>query len=88
MIHRPLRLRDVTGDDSGIFSANLKLLADFAGERKKITRDDVTRVLARTKQDPIYEFTNAIASRDLESSLFFMRSILDQAHIPYRFWHH
>lgn len=75
-------LRDVTGDDLRIFSANLKLLADFAGERQKITKDDVTRVLAKTRQDPIYEFTSSIASRDLESSLYFMRSILDSGAHP------
>ncbi|WP_027358997.1 DNA polymerase III subunit delta [Desulforegula conservatrix] len=77
-----MALRDMTGDDLRVFSENLKLLADFSGERQKITKEDVNNVLARTKQDPIYEFTNSLASRDLESSIFFMRSILDSGAHP------
>lgn len=75
-------LMDMTGDDLRVFSENLKLLADVASDRQKITKEDVNRVLVRTKQDPIYEFTNSLGSRDLESSLFFMRSILDSGAHP------
>lgn len=77
-----LALRDMTGDDLRVFSENLKLLAGFSGERQKITKEDVTKVLTRTRQDPIYEFTNSLGSRDLESSLFFLRSILDSGAHP------
>lgn len=77
-----MALRDLTGDDLRVFSENLKLLADFSGDRQKITREDVTSVLARTKTDPIYEFTNSLSARDLESSLFYFRSIIDSGAHP------
>lgn len=75
-------LKDITGDDLRVFSANLGLLADFTAERQKITKDDIARVLVRTKQDPIYEFTNALGSKNMESSLFLMRSLIDSGAHP------
>jgi DNA polymerase-3 subunit delta len=42
----------------------------------------VTTVLQRTRKDPIFEFTNAVADRDLSASLFFMKSLLDDGLHP------
>jgi DNA polymerase-3 subunit delta len=67
---------EMTGFDLRTFSQNLEKLVNFVGDRKQITVDDVEHVLERTKKDPIYELTNAIADRDIVKSLFFSDSLL------------
>jgi DNA polymerase III subunit delta len=67
---------EMTGFDLGTFSDNLEKLMSYVGDRKQITAEDVAFVLKRTKKDPIYELTNAIADRDIDKSLFFLNSLL------------
>jgi DNA polymerase-3 subunit delta len=67
---------DMTGFDIGTFSDNLEKLISYVGDRKRITAEDVAFVLKRTKKDPIYELTNAIAERDFDKSLFYLNSLL------------
>ena len=69
-------LLDMTGFDLRTFCSNLEKLVDYVAQRDAITVKDVTAVLKRTKQDPIYELTNAIADRQVSKALFFMRSLL------------
>ncbi|GBC60725.1 DNA polymerase III subunit delta [Desulfonema ishimotonii] len=69
-------LCDMTGFDLRTFAGNLEKLVDYVGERRQITARDVTTVLKRTKQDPIYELTNAVASRNAGEALFFLNSLL------------
>jgi DNA polymerase-3 subunit delta len=68
---------EMTGFDLRTFSNNLQKLVSYVGDRKKITADDVESVLKRTKKDPIYELTNAISDRNIERSLFFLDSLLE-----------
>jgi DNA polymerase-3 subunit delta len=72
-----LALCEVTGFEPGIFSNNLRILIDYAGDRREITAEDVAAVLTRTKKDPLYELTNAVTDRNLEQSLFFLGSLLE-----------
>jgi DNA polymerase-3 subunit delta len=67
---------EMTGFDIGTFSDNLEKLISYVGDRKQITAEDVSFVLRRTRKDPIYELTNAIADRDIDKSLFFLNSLL------------
>ncbi|MGD2186092.1 MAG: hypothetical protein PVI71_08190 [Desulfobacterales bacterium] len=69
-------LLDMTGFDLRTFCGNLEKLIHYVGKRKTITVADVELVLKRTKKDPIYDFTNAIADRHIEKSLFFLSSLL------------
>ncbi len=69
-------LCEMTGFDLRTFCNNLEKLAIYVGDRKKITTDDVESALKRTKKDPVYELTNAISSRDAESALFFLNSLV------------
>ena len=71
-----LALVDMTGFDLRTFCGNLEKLIHYVGKRNTITVEDVESVLKRTKKDPIYELTNAIADRNTEKSLFFLGSIL------------
>jgi DNA polymerase-3 subunit delta len=67
---------EMTGFDLRTFRNNLNKLIDFVGERKQITVEDVTTVLERSRQDPIYMFTNALGDRNLGDTLFYMDSLL------------
>ena len=71
-----LALLEMTGFDLRTFCGSLEKLIDYAGKRNKITVADVESVLKRTKKDPIYELTNAIADRNTEKALFFLGSLL------------
>lgn len=69
-------LQELTGFDLPTFAHNLDKLIDYAGQRKKITVDDVTAVLNRTKSDPIYALTNAVSDRNAGDALFFLDSLI------------
>ncbi|MGB5992714.1 MAG: hypothetical protein WBG61_10360 [Desulfobacterales bacterium] len=75
-------MSEMTGFDIGTFSDNLEKLISYVGDRKRITVEDVAFVLKRTKKDPIYELTNAIADRDFAKSLFFLKSLLMEKFHP------
>ncbi|MGD9057016.1 MAG: hypothetical protein PVF38_12790 [Desulfobacterales bacterium] len=75
-------LLDMTGFDLRTFCGNLEKLVDYVGQRDAITVKDVTTVLKRTKQDPIYDLTNAIADRQVSKALFFMNSLLTAGFHP------
>lgn len=77
-------LYGLTGFDLRTFSGNLKKLIAYVGNREQINRRDIEAVLKRTKQDPIYEFTNAIASKNRAGALFYMSSLLSDARNPMR----
>lgn len=69
------KLMDLTGFDPDTFADNLKKLASYTGDRTGITVKDVDAVVRRTKKDPIFEFTNAVCDKNLESSLFYLNSL-------------
>jgi DNA polymerase-3 subunit delta len=71
-----LALVDMTGFDLRTFCSSLEKLINYVGKRNTITVEDIESVLKRTKKDPIYDLTNAIADRNTQKSLFFLGSIL------------
>ena len=77
-----LALYEMTGFDLRTFCHNLEKLVNWVGDRVEITIKDVTSVLKRTKQDPIYELTNALADRSSDSALFFLDSLLSSGIHP------
>jgi len=70
------RMTAMTGFDLATFSNNLRKLVDYVGSRETITQQDVEFVLKRTKKDPIYELTNAMAERRCLDAIFFLESLL------------
>jgi DNA polymerase-3 subunit delta len=66
----------LTGFDLRIFVQNVEKLIDYTGARTTITVEDVQTLLRRTKSDPVFELTNAVADRNLEQALFFLRTLL------------
>lgn len=75
-------LCEMTGFDLRTFLNNLDKLIDFSGDRREITVEDIEFVLERTKKDPVYEFTNALAARNMERALFFLKSLLSDDFHP------
>ncbi|MBU0987435.1 MAG: hypothetical protein KKH68_09305, partial [Proteobacteria bacterium] len=71
-----LAMYEMTGFDLRTCTQNLEKLISYVGDRKEITLDDVEAVIERTKKDPIYELTNAVAERSIERTLFFISSLL------------
>jgi DNA polymerase-3 subunit delta len=71
-----MALVEMTGFDLRTFCGSLEKLISYVGNRNTITVADVESVLKRTKKDPIYELTNAIADRNPGKALFFLGSIL------------
>ncbi len=69
-------LYEMTGFDLRTFSNNLEKLVSYVGDRVPITVEDVDAVLKRTKQDPIYELTQAVSDRNTPDALFFLNSLL------------
>ena len=79
-------LCQLTGFDLRTFVQNVEKLIDFTGERTEITADDVQKVLRRTKSDPIFELTNAVADRNLNQALFYLHTLLKETFIRCRSW--
>lgn len=65
-----------TGFEPRILDQNVKKLIDYVGERTEITEEDIQVVLKRTKVDPVFELTNAIAQRNTSQSLFYLGTLL------------
>ncbi len=75
-------LLEMTGFDLRTLKTNVEKLINYVGKEKTITVSDVETALRRTKQDPIYELTNAVADRDLENALVLLNSLLDSGYFP------
>ncbi len=75
-------LLEMTGFDLRTFTDNLERLISYTGQRNTITVQDAAALTKRTKQDPIYELSGAIAERNLEKSLFYTGSLLDNSFFP------
>ena len=71
-----------TGFDVRTFTAGLEKLIQFVGDRDRITPADVDEILKRTRQDPIYELTGALADRNLDAALFLVESLLTAGLVP------
>ena len=70
-----MALHEMTGFDLRTFSSNLEKLISYVGDRPQITIADVESAVQRTKIDPIYELTNALADRKSETALLFLDSV-------------
>ena len=69
-------LYERTGGGLRSFSNELEKLITFVGERTEILADDVQTASQKTKQDPIYELTNAIGERQIQKALYLVGSLL------------
>ncbi|NVM57776.1 MAG: hypothetical protein HWN51_06635, partial [Desulfobacterales bacterium] len=75
-------LYEKTGGGLRNFNNELEKLISFVGGRKEILADDIEDASQRTKQDPIYELSNAIGERDTHKALFLVDSLLKSNFFP------
>ena len=70
-------LLERVGLDVAALTSALEKLAAHAGDRRKITVNDVRDQVSQTRTDPIYEFTNAVFARDPGRALRILGKILE-----------
>lgn len=75
-------LCEMTGFDLRTFTGNLEKLISYSGEKGRISLDDARSLLRRTKQDPVYELSGAVAERNLEKALFYTGNLLKNSIYP------
>jgi len=75
-------LYEKTGPDTRGFCNELEKLITFVADRKEILPSDIEMVSKRTKEDPIYEMTNAVGERNTPKALFFLDSLLKNNFFP------
>jgi DNA polymerase-3 subunit delta len=73
-----LAVSQLTGFDMRAFSQNIEKLTDYVGQRQTIVSADVEQVVSRSRQDPIFDFTNAMLERNALEAIFFLDSLLGQ----------
>jgi DNA polymerase III subunit delta len=71
-------LQEMTGFNIRAVTANVEKLVDFIGDRPQITRADIFSALQRTKKDPVYALTGAVAARNLEDALFYLGTLMSE----------
>ncbi len=70
------------GFDLHTLMHHMEKLISFVGDRDHITPADVKAVVERSKQDPIYELTNAIMEKNVENGLFYVNSLFSSGYHP------
>jgi DNA polymerase III subunit delta len=70
------------GGDYGILRTEIRKLADYVGERKEITVDDVNSVTAETLEEKIFSLIDAIGERKAGKALFLTREYFESAARP------
>lgn len=76
------KLVELTGFDLRMFAGNLEKLVQYVGDRKTIAVEDIETALPRTRQDPVFELTNAVTDRNYDSASFYMKSLLSRGFFP------
>ncbi|MFO7861970.1 MAG: hypothetical protein R6U41_12190 [Desulfosalsimonas sp.] len=73
---------DLTGFDPRSFVNNLEKLALYTAEHSRIMAADAAEVLEKTREDPIYLFTGALAERRPDLALYYLDSLLASGYHP------
>lgn len=71
------KVYELTGFAPRVFAGNIEKLVFFAGDAKTIRAEDVDAVLGRTREDPVFVFTNALFEKNAPGALYYLRSLLD-----------
>jgi DNA polymerase-3 subunit delta len=72
----------VSGSDLASLKMQVEKLALYVGEGKAISREDVAEAVADVKLFTIFEFTDALGTKDLEAALRSFRTMLDLGEAP------
>jgi len=74
------RIFDRTGFDPRGFSISVEKLVHYVGDAGRITVAHVDQVIDKSREDPIYAFTGALAERRTVDALQFIASLLDNGY--------
>lgn len=69
-------LEDRTGFDLRRYAANIEKLIIYVGDRSTIAAEDVRHLVSRTRQDPIYALTAAVAERKAPEAVMCLRRLM------------
>lgn len=75
-------LLDYSGDDLRTVSKNLNQVITYSSNKRVISGEDIKRILERTREDPVFSFTGAVAEKNLQKSLFYMNSLISSGYHP------
>ncbi len=67
---------ELIGFDLRTFVSSVEKLISYSGKKERIGVSDVRALLQKTRQDPIYALSNAVAERRADRALFFIDSLL------------
>lgn len=56
----------------------VEMLIAFTGEREVIEEEDVEEVIGRTKEDTVFDLTNALVDRDAQKALLSLKNLFEQ----------
>jgi DNA polymerase-3 subunit delta len=67
-----------TGFDLPASMEAMEMLIMFTGERTLIEEEDVEAAIGRTKEDTVFDLTNALVERDTEKALSSLKNLFEQ----------
>ncbi len=76
------QIHRMIGFDLRTFVGSLEKLVSYVGDRTTITPEDVAAVMERTREDPIFELTGALAAGNGADVLFYIDSLLSGGIFP------
>ncbi|MFP5518829.1 MAG: DNA polymerase III subunit delta [Bdellovibrionia bacterium] len=71
-------LHKLVGNHLTEIESELKKLADYVGDRKKIEVQDVAQAVSRSREENVFDFTKAIGENDRVKALEHLVHLLDQ----------
>lgn len=76
------KLRDKVGDSIRLISEELEKIVAYIGEKKQIDTDDIEKIVTWSREESIFTFTDAIASRNISLALLSLHRLLDDGEAP------
>ncbi len=70
-------VHELVGSNLQDINGELKKLAQYVGERKKVTEEDVVAVVSRIRVDSVFDLTDAIGRGDRARALTCLANLLD-----------
>jgi DNA polymerase-3 subunit delta len=75
-------LTDLTGANLAAAQSEIAKLATYAGDRRRITREDVEALVVSARKYSVWELAEAFASHDTERAMKFLESLLREGEQP------
>lgn len=70
------------GFDPATLADNLEKLISYVKDRPSIRLQDVISIVSKTRKEPIFELTNAVAERNAEKALYYFNSLSEGGFPP------